>query len=225
MEKIIQFVTSDEKTAFEIIKALKELDNNSEISLGEYYVFQKDSEGKVALKDEQSDPVEGTFFGTLAGGLFGAFFGPAGILIGSSFGLLAGSTLDIVSISNKDRYVDELTKGLKANSVTIIAHVIEDWTTPIDTMIAEKAEIRRLNVDEEIDKQIDEQIDSINRNIEDFEEKIKNRLGDARSEYLERIDELKKRRENLKKQYKDKAESEKNTYKKWLKGVKDKLKV
>lgn len=222
MEKIIQFTAKDEQNAFEIIKKLKSLDDTSEISLQEYYVFNKDENGKTHLKSEQSDVLEGTLFGTLTGGFFGILFGPVGLLLGSSFGALTGSTIDLVSSLNKDEYLQKITKDLPKNTTVVVARVVEEWTVPIDSTIENLAEIKRADVDDEIEKLIGNQIDELEQEIEKAEEDAKNAVDNAREKYQERVNELKAKRDERLKDLNLAMQAQQKSYHNWTEKIKAK---
>lgn len=223
MEKVVQFLTQNQVNAFEVVKKLKSLDDTSEISLGEYYIFNKDENGKVSLQSEQSDgAIENTLFGALTGGVFGALFGPAGLLLGSSFGALTGGTVDLVSEINKEDYLQKITKDLPNNSVVVVAQIVEDWTTPIDSSIGDLAQIKRADIDDEVENLIGAQIDDLEKEIEDAEEDMKNAVGEAKETYREKVEKLKANRDEHLEKLHESLEAQKQSYHNWTQKMKAK---
>ena len=93
MYKMLAVVFNDEKSAYEGVRALKELNSEGSIDVFAGAVLQKDAQGWVATKKVDSDfPIQ-TFAGTAMGALIGLLGGPAGVAVGSAAGVAAGLLL------------------------------------------------------------------------------------------------------------------------------------
>ncbi|WP_113663269.1 DUF1269 domain-containing protein [Pedobacter nanyangensis] len=224
MEKVIQFLVSDQVNAYKVVEKLKDLDTKSDISTDKIFVLVKDENGKVSLKDSNGDIADNTLFGLFAGGLIGFFGGPVGFLLGSSFGALFGSLADLGMAERQNEYLDKVAEKIPAGKSLVVAHVFEDWTTPIDSSLTEIAEITRIDVSEEVNKAIETEIDSFKADIDKIESDIKNTIKEQRETLQAKLTELKTKRQSKEAELKARVELQKNAYKNWLAKAKDKIK-
>jgi len=89
MYKMLAVVFNDEKSAYEGVQALTELNTEGSIEVYAVTVLQRDAQGWVATKKVQGDfPIQ-TLAGTAIGGLIGLLAGPAGVAVGSGIGVVA----------------------------------------------------------------------------------------------------------------------------------------
>lgn len=220
MEKIIQFLTGTQSDAYTVVEALKKLDEINDISLSEIFVIEKDSEGRVHMKDSEGRLADATIFGAFTGGIIGLLAGPAGMLAGSSLGLLTGSLVDLGSAMDTEDYLAEVTKKIPNGKCLVVAHVYEEWNAPIDTKLSSIAEITRIDVDEEIDKVIQSDIDSLNKDIDEAEAEIKQSVESRKEALRKKLDELKARKEAKDEELKKRLKAQKRAYKKWFKKLK-----
>lgn len=72
-----------------------------------------------------------------------------------------------------------------------MAHVYEDWETPINSKLSSIAEISRIDIDEEVDKAIREEIDAANKEIDDMEAGIKEAAAEKKAGLRQKITNLK----------------------------------
>ena len=80
MDKIIIIIFDKESKAYDGYKALKELDAEGTITLYAIAVVEKDSHGKVSVKEAVDQGSLGTVLGLLTGSLIGLLGGPVGCI-------------------------------------------------------------------------------------------------------------------------------------------------
>jgi len=224
MEKVIKFLVNNQTKAYSVVEKLKELENKGEISLAESYVLEKDSNGKVTLKDERGTSLVYTATGALSGGLIGLLAGPAGFLLGTAFGGMFGSLGDLWSYSSQDDILDAFGKDMPSGKSMVISHIYEDWNTPIDTTLDSLAEIERIDVDEEVDKAIQADIDELDKKIDESRQNFKDAINDEKEKRKEKQNELKEKRRIKKEQLHANTLTRKKAFKMWFETFKKKVK-
>jgi uncharacterized membrane protein len=134
MEKIIVIVFDSESKAFEGSRALRELDKEGEISIYEARIVAKEPGGAVRVLDNADmsgfPEIAG---GTAVGAVIGILGGPLGVIVGATAGALVGAINDVQEAGVTDEFVDEITTALKPGKVALVADVVEEWVTPLDT--------------------------------------------------------------------------------------------
>ena len=134
MEKMIVVVFNNEPKAFEGLQALRDLDNEGEISLYEAQIVAKEPSGVVRVIDTADlsgfPMIAG---GTAVGTLVGILGGPIGVLAGASAGALIGSIGDAEEVGVTDEFANDVTTALTPGKVALIADIAEEWVTPLDT--------------------------------------------------------------------------------------------
>jgi len=223
MEKVIQFLTNTQSDAYTVVETLKKMDETDDVSLSEVFVIEKDENGKSQLKNSEGQVADNAIFGTLMGGVIGLLAGPAGALMGGTLGLLTGSLLDLGKASDTDEYLDNISKNIPNGKCLVVAHVFEEWETPIDTKLSGIATITRINVDDEVDKAIEADIDAMDKAIAKTNAEIKQSVGDKKEELQKKLEELKAKREAKNQEMTNRMAAQKKAYKKWFKKLKAKL--
>ena len=152
MEKIIHAVFDDEVNAFKGLQALQQLDLVHDLSLGESYVLTKSADGETSIKSAK-DKAEGSgvIGGGLIGGLLGLLAGPLGFIVGVAGGMIAGSATETLRAEDRSDYLDVVSANIPNGRSVLIAHVWEDWQTPVDAVLQTlAAEIRRFEVQDKV---------------------------------------------------------------------------
>lgn len=132
MDKFIIAIFPDEAAAYAGLQKLKGLHANGSLSLFRWAVVQKDSSGKLAVKEVGEGSAGNTIFGALLGGLVGVVGGPAGVAMGMGVGALAGAFGDLYEIEVAEDVVDQVSQELKDGGSAVVAEVFETWVTPLD---------------------------------------------------------------------------------------------
>jgi uncharacterized membrane protein len=130
---MLAIVFNDEKSAYEGVRALRDLNAEGSIDVFATAVLQKDAQGRVATRKSQSDFPLQTFVGTAIGGLIGLLGGPAGVAVGSAAGVVAGLLGDMYTASVDEEFLAEVSTALTPGKWAVIAEVDEDRVTPVDT--------------------------------------------------------------------------------------------
>lgn len=136
MNKMIVAVFDTEERAYEGLTVLKGLHLSGDIVLNSSTVLVKSADGTIQQKQAASDGPVGTATGLLAGSLIGLIGGPVGLAVGASLGTLAGALVDINRAGVDVEFVTDVASALVNGKTAVIADVIEEWTTPVDTQLA-----------------------------------------------------------------------------------------
>lgn len=137
MSKFIIIPFANEATAYQGIQILKELDHMGDISLYGYSILGKSVDGKLTVKDAAGKGPLGLVLGTLTGGLIGLFGGPGGLALGVAGGALVGGVTDVAMAGAPMRFAQYVARNVEPGHVAIVAEIDEDWTTPLDSRLAE----------------------------------------------------------------------------------------
>ena len=152
MEKIIHALFNNETAAFEGLYALQQLDLTDDLSLGESYLLTKDEAGVTSIKSAK-DKSEGSGVagGALVGGLVGLLAGPLGFVVGVAGGMIAGSASETLRAEDRSDYLDVVSANIPDGKSLLVAHVWEDWQTPVDAVLTPLAvEVLRFEVQEKV---------------------------------------------------------------------------
>ncbi len=152
MEKIIHALFDNEVEAFKGLQALQQLDLINDLSLGESYLLSKDEFGETAIKSAK-DKAEGSGVvgGALVGGLVGLLAGPLGFIVGVAGGMIAGSAGETLRAEDRSDYLEVVSAGIPAGKALLVAHVWEDWQTPVDASLNPLAiELKRFEVADKV---------------------------------------------------------------------------
>ena len=133
MDRMLVVVFDNETKAYEGRKALLQLDSEGSITVYAYAVLAKHADGTATVKQEDGSGPIGSFVGTSFGSLIGLLGGPAGVAIGAAAGLATGGAADLHNARIGDDFIEDVTKLLLPNKVSVVAEIEEDWTTPVDT--------------------------------------------------------------------------------------------
>ena len=124
MDRMLTVVFDNESKAYEGKKALLQLDGEGSIIVYAYAVITKNADGTSTIKQGDDPGPIGTFVGTSVRSLIGLLGGPAGLAIGATAGVAAGSIFDVHNARIADDYLDDVKKALTANKVAVVA----SWT-------------------------------------------------------------------------------------------------
>lgn len=221
METIIRVIFSNEADAYQSQQALQQLDYNAELSLGESYLITRPEGGGAAvIKSAKGERIgEGTLGGGLIGGLIGLLGGPIGVLIGSSMGMLAGATTDFVRSDDTDYYLDEFAKRVPAGKTLLVAHVWEDYKTPVDVALKPfHGQVSRFNVAEELRRASDLEDAQLAREIAQADREWQESSDAAKADRKARLDELKTKRDDARSRFEGQIDQQKLRYQGWLDG-------
>jgi uncharacterized membrane protein len=127
----------NDKTAYQALTDLKQLDSQDQIKVAGAAVVTRDADGRVEVKSETGeDPYVGTASGGIIGLLLGVIGGPLGVLIGGTYGVLVGSLFDIDDVETTESVLGEISKQVQPTRTALLAQVTEQSPDVIDSAMA-----------------------------------------------------------------------------------------
>ena len=135
MEKMLIAVFENERLAYDGLRALRELHREGTVSVFADAVIAKDAGGKVSIRQGPDDGPVGTVLGWFTGGLVGLLGGPIAAALGAGAGSLAGAAFDLTRLGVGQDVVDEVGEHLVPGRAALVAHVDEQWQTPVDVRL------------------------------------------------------------------------------------------
>jgi uncharacterized membrane protein len=197
MDKMIVSVFNDERSAYEGVRALRELHEEGSLTLYASTVIFKDAKGVISVKQAVDEGPFGTFAGLATGSLIGVLGGPVGVAVGAVAGTLSGSLFDLVRVGVSDDFLTEVYVNLVPNKWAVVAEVDETWVTPLDTrMAAIGGVLFRRGRGEFMDLQIEREIAADKAEIERLETEYKQAAGEAKTKLKAKVDAARKRYED-----------------------------
>lgn len=218
MEKMIQVLFNNEVEAFTGLQALQQLDQTNDVSLGESYILTKNIDGKTSLRSAK-DKAEGTGVvgGGLIGGLIGLLAGPLGFLVGVAGGMIAGSAGETLKAEDVSDYLDKVSANIPLGKSVLIAHLWEDWETPVDTVLLPLSnDIKRFNVHEEMFVPAQSELSKTNEAIKEAETQYLEAEGPEKADWNATLAALRTKREKLQRQLDVNTDQQEKQYQLWL---------
>ncbi|MET1055778.1 MAG: hypothetical protein ABWY16_10765 [Pedobacter sp.] len=218
MERMIQALFANEADAFKGLLAIQELSTVNDISLGEFYVLSKDEYGSTAIRTAK-DEAEGysAIGGGIIGGLIGLLAGPLGFLVGIGAGMVAGAAGDTARAEGMSDYLDKVSANIPNGKSLLVAHVWEDWETPIDTVLAPlTTDIHRVNIDDDVYSPALTELDELNAKIKHAETEFLSADEAHHHEMNEKLLLLKIKREDILRKLSGNAEHQEKQYTTWV---------
>jgi len=128
-----------EGQANEALYALKQLEKEGVVAVGNVAVLVKDQRGRAFLKEtEDVDARHGALFGALAGGLIGLVGGPAGAIVGAAAGAVTGGVAARrIDMGFPNEYLKGLQQGLQPGCSAIVVLVKHEWVEKVTQALAE----------------------------------------------------------------------------------------
>ncbi len=137
MDRQIVIVVPSETAAYQVVKALKGLDDEGSIELYTATVVTKTAAGTLTVKDDHR--MRGpwaTVLGMSTGALLGLLAGPVGAAVGAIVGGGAALGGELTYSGFAGDFVYDVAAKLQPGSYAVCASVLEDWTVPVDVAIA-----------------------------------------------------------------------------------------
>jgi uncharacterized membrane protein len=218
MEKMIQALFNSEVEAFTGLQGLQQLDQTKDISLGETYVLTKDEAGRTAIRSAK-DKAEGTgvVSGGLVGGLIGMLAGPLGFIVGVAGGMIAGSASDTLRAEDVSDYLDKVSANIPTGKSVLIAHVWEDWETPVNTVLLPiSIDLQRFDVHEKLFLPAQSELSKISEAIAAAETKYLEAQGAEKADWNATLADLRTKREQLQRQLDVNTDQQEKQYQAWI---------
>lgn len=198
MENVLNIIFENQTDAYSAINKLKELNASQDISLAEMYVVKKDNSGKVTLKTSSGNNFRYTSGFGLIGSLAGILAGPNGILLGAGYGMLLGMFGDMLDKDDTEEYLKLLSYKLPNNKIMLVAHVWEDWATPLNIALEPlNCSIERISVEEQVAQELQEIDNEFTMQFEAVNQELKSAIGNEKTKLQTKIADIKNNR-NLK---------------------------
>jgi len=189
MNKMIVVVLNNESSAYEGVKALRELHAEGSLTLYATAVIARDAEGKVNVKQAADQGPLGTVLGFTTGSLIGLLGGPVGLAVGAAAGGIAGSLYDLAQVGVGDDFLTEVSQNLLPGNAAVVAEVDEDWVTPLDTrMETIGGVVFRRNRGEFIDAQIEQEIAADRAELAELKAEYDQAVGDSKAKLKAKIE-------------------------------------
>jgi uncharacterized membrane protein len=230
MNGFVAVVFPDEVKANQGLQALKELHEETSVTVYGMIVVRREANGTLTIKREKlRDPLSPAV-GAVVGALIGLFGGPAGILVG----LGCGAAIGAIHAEVTDEFIEDLARELRPGSSALIAEVVEDWPMPIDARMeklggkvvresrrgfvehlvemqadAGKAELSRLKAQratakaEKSESQLEAQINELAAKLQRTADGARKRLEDARAEMDRKLKALEQQAEKARPDVRD----------------------
>jgi uncharacterized membrane protein len=137
MDKEIVILVTTEADAYEVVEALKALDDEGSIELYASTVVLKTANGAIDIKDTRHLRAPwGTALGLSTGALIGLLAGPVGVAVGAAIGGAAGLGGDLAYSGFAADFVRDVSARLQPGGYAVCASIWEDWTVPVDVAVA-----------------------------------------------------------------------------------------
>lgn len=193
MNKEIVIVVPTEVAAYEVVKALKGLDNEGSIELYTSSVVVKTPSGAITIKDkEHLRGPWGTLLGVSTGALIGLLAGPVGAAVGAAVGGAAGLGGDLAYSGFAGDFVQDVAARLVPGGHAVVASVWEDWTVPVDAAVAPFAggAVFRQSTDDVVEAQIGAAWRTLKEEEQHIEAEIAHATGAAKAKLEAQRSEL-----------------------------------
>jgi uncharacterized membrane protein len=192
MSKMLVATFDEESKAFEGSRALTQLHRDGAISVYAAAVIGRDADGKISVKDEIDEGPIGTALGMMTGALIGMWGGPAGVVVGTAAGGMAGWAGDLFNLGVGADFVDDVGAQLEPGKTAVVAEIGENWVTPVDTRMAELGGtvIRRNRLDVE-DEQIEREIAATKAELAELKAEYKAASAENKAKLQAKIDATK----------------------------------
>jgi uncharacterized membrane protein len=188
-DKMIVAVFDNERTAYEGLKALNDMDAEGSITLYASAVIAKNAEGKLTVKQTADEGPLGTGVGLFTGSLIGLLGGPAGVAVGALTGMAGGALYDLATLGVGGDFLDEVGRQLTPGKVAVVAEIWEEWVTPLDTRIeAVGGIVFRRTRGEFVDAQMERDIASLKAEVADLKAEYARASSEAKAKLQAKID-------------------------------------
>jgi uncharacterized membrane protein len=192
MDKEVVFLVPSEAAAYDVVKALKGLDDEGSIELYASTVVVKTANGAITIKDTRH--LHGgwaTVLGLSTGALIGLLGGPAGVALGAAVGAAAGLGEDLAYSGFAGDFVNDVEARLQPGGHAVVASVWEDWTVPVDVAVKPiGAVVFRQATDDIVVAQIRSDMQSLKEEQAHLDAEISHASAEARAKLEARRNEL-----------------------------------
>jgi uncharacterized membrane protein len=225
MNKEIVIVVPTEVAAYEVVKALKGLDDEGSIELYSSSVVVKTPSGAITVKDkEHIRGPWGTVLGVSAGALVGLLAGPVGVAVGAAVGGAAGLGGDLAYSGFVGDFVQDVAARLVTGGYAVVASVWEDWTVPVDVAVAPFAGggVFRQSTEDVVEAQIRAAWQAVKEEQQHIDAEIAHATGTAKAKLEAQRDELRAHQATQKERLEKRAATLQESWDVKIASIKDK---
>lgn len=192
MNKEIVIVVPTDTSAYQVMKALKDLDHEGSIELYSSTVVMKSDTGAMTIKEAHHlRGPWGTMLGLSTGALIGLLAGPVGAAVGAAIGGAAGLGGDLAYYGFAGDFINDVAARLKPGGHAVCASIWEDWTVPVDVAVAPfGAVVFRQATDDVIVAQIKADMQALKEEQAQVEAEIKRAAGEGKKKLEAKRNEL-----------------------------------
>jgi uncharacterized membrane protein len=131
---VISVSFDPDTNAYAALTTLKGLDSQKRLKVEAAAVIERGDDGRILVKDRvDSDEFAGTAGGGLLGLMIGIIGGPLGVLVGGTYGLMAGSLLDLDAAERSESALGQMAASVRPGHTALVAQVTEPGAEVIDT--------------------------------------------------------------------------------------------
>ena len=194
MDKELVIVIPSEVAAYEVVRALKRLDDEGSIELYASTVVVKSADGTFIVKDRHDLRAPwAAAIGVTTGALLGLLAGPIGSAAGAAIGGAAGLGGGLTYSGFAGDFVYDVAAKLQPGSYAVCASIWEDWTVPLDTAVAPYGGVVfRQATDDVVAAQIRADWQATKEDLAHLDGEIGQAVGDQKTKLLAKRDELRK---------------------------------
>ena len=195
MQNVVVAVYNEESVGYQAFTTLKQAYKADKYSIYQMALVQKTAEGLKVCDNytPQQHAMDDTLAGGLIGGFIGILGGPVGVLLMGSYGMLAGSMVDMENAVDEASILEMTAEKLNEGIMAIIILAKEDEEAELDAKLAEfDPQILRYDAAD-----IAEQVEEANEVQAELQRQAKEKL------HAERKADRKERRE----QFREKIQS------------------
>ena len=183
MDKEIVVIVPNDTAAYEVVRALKALDDEGSIELYSSTVIVKSQSGVTTVQENRHLRAPwATVLGLSTGALIGLLAGPVGVAVGAAVGGAAGLGGDLAYSGFAGDFVHDVSSRLPAGGYAVVASAWEDWTVPVDVAMASfGVVVFRQSTDDVVIAQIRAEVEALNEERHHLEAEIGRATGDAKA--------------------------------------------
>ncbi|QQT46646.1 Predicted membrane protein [Sphingobacterium multivorum] len=191
MEKLITILFNSEDTAFKASEAIHQLAADKDINITEFYVLSKNKSGDITIKNADKKEIGYSPTNLFMGGFVETLGGPLYVLAGMTNGTFVGKLGSLLKNGKikTSKILNKVSKIITAGKTAIVAQIYEYWEIPLNTALESfDIDIKRLNVNEEINKYIDDKRIELSTNIINLKNEIKEVAGEPNKKFKKKLE-------------------------------------
>ena len=175
-----------ESEAYQAFSELKSAALTNDYVISQAFLVKNDG-GRLVQKDEFDTGIETTNdmgAGALIGALVGVIGGPVGVLLGASYGMMVGSTVDVMDITDNSLLINQVASSVAEgeSALLLLASEINEgsFTSAMEKFSVTVTKFDAGEVAEEVEKAIE-----LERQMK--KEALQQMLQDKKAEHKEKI--------------------------------------